>query len=73
MGFHRQGQPAALNRDQVRDVVASFLAQDLAFVERVADPFLVDHDCINPSGHCPIASCGEIVCRYCAKIFRIWR
>lgn len=36
-----------------------------------ADPFLIDHDCLNPSGHDAIASCGEIVCCHCAKVF--WR
>lgn len=27
-----------------------------------ADPFEIDHDCINPAGHQPIPSCGEVVC-----------
>lgn len=35
-----------------------------------ADPFLIDHDCINPRGHQPIPSCGEIACFHCARI--IW-
>jgi len=35
------------------------------------DPFLIDHGCDNPQGHEAIATCGEIVCRHCAKVF--WR
>lgn len=35
-----------------------------------ADPFDLDHDCVNPSGHQPITSCGEVVCFHCARI--IW-
>lgn len=35
-----------------------------------ADPFELDHDCINPAGHQPITSCGEVVCFHCARI--IW-
>jgi hypothetical protein len=34
-----------------------------------ADPFGVDHDCLNPAGHHPIVSCGDIVCRHCPKVF----
>jgi hypothetical protein len=33
------------------------------------DPFGVDHDCLNPAGHDPIATCREIVCCHCAKVF----
>lgn len=35
-----------------------------------ADPFEIDHDCINPRGHQPIPSCGEVACFHCARI--IW-
>lgn len=35
-----------------------------------ADPFELDHDCINPAGHQPVPSCGEVVCFHCARI--IW-
>jgi uncharacterized protein YabE (DUF348 family) len=34
-----------------------------------ADPFAIDHDCINPAGHSLITDCTEIVCRHCARIF----
>jgi hypothetical protein len=34
------------------------------------DPFGLDHDCVNPNGHQPIPSCGEVVCFHCARI--IW-
>ena len=34
-----------------------------------ADPFMIDHDCINEAGHQPIASCGAVVCAHCARIF----
>lgn len=44
---------------------------DLADVIRQADPFLIAHDCSNPTGHDPIASCGEVVCAHCARVF--WR
>jgi hypothetical protein len=35
----------------------------------VADPFGIDHDCINPEGHRPIADCSEVVCVQCGKVF----
>ena len=35
-----------------------------------ADPFELDHDCVNPGGHQPVPSCGEVVCSHCARI--IW-
>jgi hypothetical protein len=34
-----------------------------------ADPFLIDHDCSNETGHQPIASCGAVVCVHCARVF----
>ncbi len=71
MGFHRQGQPAALDRAAIRDAVSRFLADELAFEIAAADPFRIDNDCVNPAGHEPIASCGEVVCCHCARIF--WR
>jgi hypothetical protein len=71
MGFHRQGQPSALNRAEVTAIVAEVVAEEVAFIERSADPFLIDHDCLNPAGHQAIADCRDIVCRYCGRIF--WR
>ena len=72
MGFHRQGQPAQLNRRQIAEIVTMTIsAEDLGFVSRTQDPFAIDHDCLNPGGHDAIASCSEIVCVHCAKVF--WR
>lgn len=45
------------------------LDQDAAFVNRTADPFLIEHGCLNPAGHEAMASCGAIVCAHCAKVF----
>lgn len=36
-----------------------------------ADPFELNHDCLNPSGHHFIADCSEVVCLHCARI--AWR
>ena len=36
-----------------------------------ADPFELDHDCINSSGHHFVADCSEVVCLHCARI--AWR
>jgi hypothetical protein len=69
MGFHRLGAPAALDRAAARAVITRFVADDLAFAARMVDPFGIDHDCINPSGHEVIASCGEVVCAHCSRIF----
>jgi hypothetical protein len=71
-GFTRQGRRPARSRAEIAAVVSTFLsAEDLGLVQRTQDPFGLDHDCINPGGHDAIASCGEIVCVHCAKVF--WR
>lgn len=36
-----------------------------------ADPFGIDDDCLNPSGHHIIADCSEVVCLHCARV--AWR
>jgi hypothetical protein len=36
-----------------------------------ADPFGIDHDCINPAGHDFIAACGDVACCHCAKV--VWQ
>jgi hypothetical protein len=69
MGFHRIPQPAALDRASLTAVVANLLAEEVAFLTHTADPFLIDHDCLNPAGHDPIATCRDIVCCHCAKVF----
>ncbi len=33
-----------------------------------ADPFGIDHDCVNPSGHRFVADCSEVICLHCARI-----
>lgn len=33
-----------------------------------ADPFGIDHDCLNPTGHAFIGNCREVVCQHCARI-----
>jgi hypothetical protein len=35
-----------------------------------ADPFGIDHDCRNPTGHDFIAACGDVVCCHCSKV--VW-
>lgn len=65
----RQGQqPEGFNRSEVRAVVTRLVAEEVAFAERTADPFGIDHDCINPSGHDFIGSCGDIVCVHCVRV-----
>lgn len=64
MGFHRHPQPDALDRA----AIVRLALDEVAFELRAADPFLVDHDCLNPAGHTFIASCGDIVCCHCTKV-----
>jgi len=74
MGFYRQGMPQPLDRDGVKAAVISFIAaEEIALVERAFDPFEVDDPCPLNAGrpHRAIASCGEVVCRHCSKVF--WR
>lgn len=33
-----------------------------------ADPFGLDHDCLNPAGHDFTSACGEVVCPHCGKV-----
>jgi len=68
MGFYRQGQPAALDRASATAIITRIVAEEVGFVTRTADPFNVDHDCLNPAGHDFVASCGEVVCCHCAKV-----
>lgn len=68
-GFLRQGQPAALDRGAVTATITRFVADEIAHLARTSDPFAVDHDCVNPSGHDFIGSCGSVVCPHCARVF----
>lgn len=70
MGFHRTLQPASLDRRGVTAVIARFVADEVAFANRTADPFLIDHGCINPTGHAFTGSCGDVVCIHCERI--VW-
>lgn len=72
MGFHRIPQPAALDRAGLTALVARFVAEELAFLTRTADPFGLDNACpFNPTGHDFIASCGDVVCCRCGKV--VWQ
>ena len=71
MGFHRQGQPQPLDRKAVTAVLTRLLAEELAFINGTADPFGIDHDCLNPAGHLFIASCGDVACCHCSKV--VWQ
>ena len=55
----------------VRQFVSDHLTEDLLdeiTAATPADPFLIDHDCLNPAGHDFIASCGDIACVHCSRI-----
>ena len=69
MGFYRTRPRQALDRAAIRAEVIPILAQELAFIERTADPFQIENDCVNPAGHFPIRSGGAIVCAHCSKVF----
>lgn len=43
--------------DELRDIMTC-----------TADPFGIDHDCTNPSGHQFVATCSDVVCFHCARI-----
>lgn len=68
MGFHRQPQPASLDRAAVTAAITRFVAEEVCFAARTADPFLIGHDCLNPTGHAFIGSCGDVVCVHCARV-----
>jgi len=34
-----------------------------------ADPFGIDHDCINETGHQAVYACNELVCCHCSRVF----
>ena len=71
MGFYRQGQPDISDRSRIAAIVAPFVVQEIAFLERTADPFLVDDPCEKNGGgpHGTIPSCEDIVCCHCGKVF----
>jgi hypothetical protein len=69
MGFHRTTQPFLLDRAAVRCAVI----EEIATLDTItqADPFHIDHDCLNPAGHDFRSACGDVVCVHCARI--AWR
>lgn len=70
MGFHRRGQPQALDRAAATAIITRLVAEEAAFVSRTADPFNIENDCLNPAGHDFAASCGAVVCCHCTKV--VW-
>ena len=57
-------------RAKVRELVTEFLCEEI--VERIDPPdlFNIENACpFNPAGHHPIASCGDVVCPDCGKVF----
>lgn len=74
MGFHRQGQPRALDRAEVTAlfskniIVARLVAEEVTIANARRDPFALDHDCLNPAGHDFIGSCGDVACVHCGRL-----
>jgi hypothetical protein len=71
MGFARQPAPHVIDAAKGAPVEILITAEDIAFFVRQADPFLIENDCVSASGHYAIASCGEVVCAHCSRVF--WR
>ena len=53
--------------DDVEALVCQMIEEDGLLTEP-ADPFGLDHDCLNPAGHQFTTSCGATVCIHCARI-----
>lgn len=70
-GFTRNRQPQALTRAQAAAILQPIAAEEIARIISEQDVFALDHDCLNPSGHDAIASCGDVVCPHCSRVF--WR
>jgi hypothetical protein len=67
MGFSRHAMPTPpIQATEIAFIREWELADKLREID---DPFGVDQNCLNRGGHQPIASCGEIVCVHCSKIF----
>ncbi len=56
---------------RVVNIVSRFTVErEVATVLRMQDPFGCDDVCpFNANGHGAIASCGQVVCPYCARIW----
>lgn len=70
-GFTRTKQPQPLTRAQAIAILQPRATEEIAAILAGQDVFGIDHDCLNPAGHDAIASCGDVVCPHCAKVF--WR
>lgn len=70
-GFTRTRQPQPLTRAQALAILQPIASEEIATILAQQDVFQLDHDCLNPAGHDAIASCGDVVCPHCAKVF--WR
>lgn len=69
MGFLRQGMPPSHDRAAISAAITRFVAEEMiAAVNAATDPFLIDHDCVNPAGHHFIGSCGDVVCVHCTRV-----
>jgi hypothetical protein len=53
--------------DAVEAMLCEMLAEEGVPLER-PDPFGIDHDCLNPTGHAFIGSCSDLVCQHCGRI-----
>lgn len=70
-GFLRTRMPPSLDRAAVSAAITRFVSEEMiAAATAAADPFLIDHDCLNPAGHRFIGSCGDVVCVHCTKV--VW-
>jgi hypothetical protein len=73
MGYARTPQPHVIAAAESALVYRFVSEREIAAVMGDADPFLIGVACEwSPTGaHVPAASCGEVVCCYCSRIF--WR
>jgi len=71
MSFARHPSPAAVDHARGAPVVRLVTEQDAMRIAAEQDPFGIELHCTEIGGHRPIASCGEIVCANCARVF--WR
>lgn len=69
-GFLRQQQPPSFNRAGVTAVITRLVAEEIAQMERNADPFGIADPCPHNAGgpHRFIGSCGDVVCVHCSKV-----
>lgn len=70
--FARRPRPEVIRHAEGRPSVIHLATdEDARRIAAEQDPFGIELHCTNPAGHQPIASCGEIVCCHCARVF--WR